>query len=135
MKRSIKAAGFGLPLMLMAAGVFSWPAAAQDPVTTVPIIVDTALPIIVAAVKPRPKPTGLDKFEGFVMHANTAQITVRSKDNELAIRSFPLSETASAKMLKIIDKGGYQFGDKVTIFYEPATSKAVMVKGKPSKPI
>jgi hypothetical protein len=135
MKRSIKAAGFGLPLMLMAAGVFSSPAAAQDPVTTVPIIVDTALPIIVAAVKPKPKPTGLDKFEGFVMHANTAQITVRSKENELAIRSFPLSEAASAKMLKIIGKGGYQFGDKVTIFYEPATSKAVMVKGKPSKPI
>ncbi len=135
MKRSIKAAGFGLPLMLMAAGVCSCPAAAQDPVTTLPIIVDTALPIIVAAVKPKPKPTGLDKFEGFVMHANTAQITVRSKENELAIRSFPLSEAASAKMLKIIDKGGYQFGDKVTIFYEPATSKAVLVKGKPSKPI
>ncbi len=135
MRRSIKTAGFGLPLMLMAAGVFSSPAAAQDPVTTVPIVVDTALPIIVAALKPKPKPTGLDKFEGFVMLANTAQITVRSKENELAIRSFPLSEAASAKMLKIIDKGGYQFGDKVTIFYEPATSKAVMVKGKPSKPI
>jgi len=135
MRRSIKTAGFGLPLMLMAAGVFSSPAAAQDPVTTVPIVVDTALPIIVAALKPKPKPTSLDKFEGFVMLANTAQITVRSKENELAIRSFPLSEAASAKMLKIIDKGGYQFGDKVTIFYEPATSKAVMVKGKPSKPI
>ncbi len=134
MKRFVKIAGFGLPLMLAAAGIFSSPAAAQDPVLT-PIIVDTAVPIVVAAVKPKPKPTGLDKFEGFVMHANIAQITVRAKGNDLAIRTFPLSEAASAKMQKIIDKGGYQYGDKVTVFYEPATSKAIKFKGKPSKPI
>src|SRR5712691_12995391 len=132
MKRIVKVAGFGLPLMLLAAGVFSSPAAAQAPVV-VPIVVDTAVPIIIGAVKP--KPTGLDKFEGFVMHANNAQITVRAKGNDMAIRTFPLSEAASAKMQKIIDKGGYQYGDKVTVFYEPATSKAIKFKGKPSKPI
>ncbi len=134
MTRSVKVAGFALPLMLAAAGVFSSPAAAQVPVV-VPIVVDTAVPIIVAAVKPKPKPTGLDKFEGFVMHANNAQITVRAKGNDMAIRTFPLSEEASVKMRKIVDQGGYQYGDKVTILYEPATSKAIKVKGKPSKPI
>ncbi len=134
MKRSVKIAGFGLPLMLVAAGVFSSPAAAQAPVV-VPIVVDTAVPIIVGAVKPKPKPTGLDKFEGFVMDANIAQITVRAKGNDMAIRTFPLSEAASAKMQKIVDKGGYQYGDKVTVLYEPATSKAIKVKGKPSRPI
>src|SRR5437016_4223559 len=123
MKRIVKVAGFGLPLMLAAAGVFSSPAAAQAPVV-VPIVVDTAAPIIISAVKPKPKLTGLDKFEGFVMHANNAQITVRAKGNDMAIRTFPLSEAASAKMQKIVDKGGYQYGDKVTVFYEPATSKA-----------
>jgi hypothetical protein len=135
MKRFLKVAGFGLPLMLAAASVFSSSAAAQSPATTVPIIVDTAVPIIIGAVKPKPKPTGLDKFQGFVMHANNAQITVRAKGNDMAIRTFPLSEAASAKMQKIVDKGGYQYGDKVTVFYEPATSKAIKVKGKPSKPI
>ena len=130
----VKVAGFGLPLMLATAGIFSSPAAAQVPVI-VPIVVDTAVPIIVAAVKPKPKPTGIDKFEGFVMHANNAQITVRARGNDMAIRTFPLSEAASAEMQKIVDKGGYQYGDKVTILYEPATSKAVKVKGKPSKPI
>ncbi|PYU75655.1 MAG: hypothetical protein DMG49_02725 [Acidobacteria bacterium] len=134
MKGIIKIAGFGLPLLLAAAGVFSWPAAAQTPVI-VPIVVDTAVPIVVSAVKPKPKPTGLDKFEGFVMHANNAQITVRAKGNDMAIRTFPLSEPASEKMQKIIDQGGYQYGDKVTVFYEPATSKAIKFKGKPSKPI
>jgi hypothetical protein len=134
MKRSAKLALFGLPLMLAVAGIFPAPATAQDPVLT-PIIVDTAVPIIVNAVKPKPKQTGLDKFEGFVMTSNNAQITLRAKGNDLAIRTFPLSEAASAKMQKIVEKGGYQFGDKVTVYYEPATSKAINFKGKPSKPI
>jgi hypothetical protein len=135
MKRISKAAGFGWALMLAAAGVFSSPAAAQGPATVPVIVAETAAPIIIAAVKPKPKNTGLDKFEGFVMHANNAQITVRAKGNDMAIRTFPLSQAASDKMQKIIDKGGYQYGDKVTVFYEPATSKAIKFKGKPSKPI
>ena len=131
MKSFAKTAWFGLPLLLAAAGAFSSPAAAQAPV--VPIIVDTAVPIIVQAVKP--KPSGLTKFEGYVQHANTAQITVRAKGNDLAIQTFSLSEAAAAKMQQIIDKGGYQYGDKVTIFYDPATLKAMKFKGKPSKPV
>ncbi len=60
-------------LGIFAAGSFAAPrAAAQDPILT-PIIVDTAVPIVVAAVKPKPKNTGLAKFEGYVMHANVAQ--------------------------------------------------------------
>ncbi len=134
MKSFVKAAGLGLPLMLVMAGAFSAPAAAQDPVL-IPIIVDTAVPIVVNAVKPKPKATGLSKFEGFVMHANIAQITVRAKGNDLAIQTFPLSQEVSAKMQQIIDKGGYQYGDKVTILYEPATLRAMKIKGKPSKPL
>jgi hypothetical protein len=135
MKRISKVSGFGLPLMLAAAGVFSSPAAAQGPATVPIIVADVAAPIIVAAVKPKPKNTGLDKFEGFVMNANSAQITVRAKGNDMAIRTFPLSQAASDKMQKIIDKGGYQYGDKVTVYYVPATSQAIKFKGKPSKPI
>ncbi len=134
MNRIVKMAAIGLPLMLAEAGFFSCPAAAQAPVI-VPLVVDTAAPIVVAVLKPRPKPTGLDKFEGFVMHANNAQITVRAKGNDMAIRTFPLSQAASSRMQKIIDQGGYQYGDKVTVFYQPDTSQAIKVKGKPSKPI
>jgi len=128
-----RVAGRCLPAMLLA-GLWCASMRAQSPVTTVaPIVVDTAVPIIVNAVKP--KPTGLAKFEGFVMHANIAQITVRAKGNDMAIRTFALSEGAAAKMQHTIDKGGYQFGDKVTIFYDQSTSKALKIKGKPSKPI
>jgi hypothetical protein len=91
------------------------------------------VPIIVSAIKP--KPSGLTKFEGFVMHANTAQITVRAKGNDLAIRTFALSETAAAKMQQIVDKGGYQYGDKVTVLFDPASEKAIKIKGKPSRPL
>ncbi len=133
MKSFVKVACFGLPLMLLAAAL-PVPSAAQDPVLT-PIVVDTAWPIVVNAIKPKPKPTGLAKFEGFVMHANIAQITVRAKGNDLAIQTFSLSQEASAKMQQIVDKGGYQYGDRVTVLYEPATLKAIKVKGKPSKPI
>jgi hypothetical protein len=133
MKFLAKLAGLGLTL-LAAAGVYCPSAAAQDPVVT-PIIVDTAVPIVVNAVKPKHKPTGLARFEGFVMHANIAQITARAKGNDLAILTFPLSQEASAKMQQIVDKGGYQYGDKVTVYYDPATMKAAKFKGKPSKPI
>ena len=134
MKSFVKAAGLGLPVMLVMASAFSTPAAGQDPVV-IPIIVDTAVPIVVNAIKPKPKATGLSKFEGFVMHANIAQITVRAKGSDLTIQTFPLSQEVSAKMQQIIDKGGYQYGDKVTILYEPATLRAMKIKGKPSKPL
>jgi hypothetical protein len=127
--------GSGIAAVLLAAG-FSSPACAQGPIPVVaPIVVDTAVPIIVSAVKPKPKFTGAEKFEGFVMNANIAQITVRAKGNDLGIRTFPLSEKAAAKMQQIVDKGGYQYGDKVTVVYDPSSQKALQVKGKPSKPI
>ena len=133
MKNLSKAAGLLLPAAIMAAAVFCPPAVAQAPVA--PIVVDTAVPIIVNAVKPKPKANGLAKFEGFIMHANIAQITARAKGSELTILTFPLSQEASEKMQQIVDKGGYQYGDKVTIFYNPATMQAMKFKGKASKPI
>jgi hypothetical protein len=135
MKKIDKVAGFGLPIMLAAVGLFASPAVAQVPTAVVPIVVDTAVPIVVNAVKPKPIPSGVSKFEGFVMNANVAQITVRAMGNDLAIKTFSLSEAAAAKMQQIVDKGGYQYGDKVTILFDPATSKAIKVKGKPSKPV
>jgi hypothetical protein len=133
MKSFAKAAGFGIPLLLVAAGAFSSPAAAQNPIS--PIIVDTAVPIIINAIKPQPKATGLARFDGYVQNANIAQITLRARGNDMALQTFPLSEAVSLKMQQIIDKGGYQYGDKVTVFYDPATLKAMQIKGKPSKPL
>jgi hypothetical protein len=130
--KALKLALPGIAAFLLAAG-FSSPARAQGPVPViVPVAVDTAVPVIVNAVKPKPKP-GIAKFEGFVMNANIAQISVRAKGSDLTIRTFPLSPAASTQMQKIVDKGGYQYGDKVTVLYDAVTEKAVKIKGKPSK--
>ncbi|MGB7847523.1 MAG: hypothetical protein WBL63_18060 [Candidatus Acidiferrum sp.] len=122
-------------LGLTAFGTLSVPRArAQDPILT-PIIVSEAAPIVVKAVTPKPKPTGLQKFQGYIVHANIAQVTVRAKGDDLAIQTFPLSQPVSAKMQKIVDNGGYQYGDKITVYYDPQSRTAVKIKGKPSRPL
>lgn len=119
------------PALLVWAGIACLPAAAQNPI--IPIVIDTAVPIIIKAVTPAPLPQGQQKFEGFVMNANRAQITLRAKGNDLAVRTFSLNEQTTEKMQQIIDKGGYQYGDKVTVYYDAATLKVAKFKGKPSK--
>ena len=126
------AAQFGVKRILFALAFVSVTcvaASAQDP-----IVVGTAAAVAVQAIKPK-KQSPYPKFEGTVMNANSVLITVRSKQNELAVQTFTLSEEARVKMQKVIDKGGYQYGDKVTVFYDPTTNKALRVKGKASKPI
>jgi len=121
--RSALAAGF----------IFSAAAAAnaQVPASVAVPVIETAVPIVVGTLKPhRPQPP---KFEGTVINATVAQITVRANGNDMAIQTFPLAPDASAKMLQVIDKGGYQYGDKVTVFFDPDSKKALKVKGKPSK--
>jgi hypothetical protein len=126
------AAHFGLKHALALAvlmGMSAAAAMAQDP-----IVVGTAAAAVVQTIKPK-KQSPYPKFEGTVMNSNNILITVRGKENELAVRTFTLSEEAAAKMQKLIDKGGYQYGDKVTVFYDPTTNKAIKIKGKASKPI
>jgi len=127
-------AQFAVLRCALAAGfAFSAVAAAnaQVPASVAVPVIETAVPIVVATIKPnRPQ---FPKFEGTVINATVAQITVRAKGNDMAIQTFPLAADASAKMLQIIDKGGYQYGDKVTVFFDPESKKALKVKGKPSK--
>jgi hypothetical protein len=134
MKTLAKIVVLGVPTLAMA-GLFSAPVRAQSPATVAPIVVDTAVPIIVSAVKSKSKTAGLGKFQGYVMHANIAQITVRAKGNDMSLETFTLSQVAATKMQTIVDKGGYQYGDKVTVYYDPTTKQALKVKGKPSKAI
>lgn len=98
-----------------------------------PAVLDTKTPIVVKSS--RPKVPKLAKFEGYVQNANIAQITLRAKDNDASVQTFSLTQEASEKMQKIIDMGGYQYGDKMTVFYDAVTRKAFKFKGKPSRPI
>jgi hypothetical protein len=118
-------------------------AEAQDPILVPiivseiePLVVNEVAPIVVKTLAPKPKvPAGLEKFEGYIVHANIAQVTVRAKGNDLGMQTFPLNQTVSAQMQKIVDQGGYQYGDKVTVYYDPTSHTAVKIKGKPSRPL
>ncbi len=116
-------------------------AAAQDPMLTpiiineiAPMILDEAKPILVK-LAPKPKPNGVLRFDGYIVHASVAQVTVRAKGDDLGIQTFPLNQDVATKMQKIVDNGGYQYGDKVTIYYDPSSRTAVKIKGKPSRPL
>jgi hypothetical protein len=134
MKAIAKIAGLSAAALVMT-GVFSASVRAQVPEVVKPVIIDTAVPIIVNTIKPKSKTEGLGRFDGYVMHANTVQITVRAKGNDMSLQTFALSERASAEMQTIVDKGGYQYGDKVSVYYDPTSLKALKVKGKPSRPL
>jgi hypothetical protein len=134
MKKLLTIVGGALLGTALFVSVGAKPAMAQVPVLA-PIVIDTAAPIVVNAIKPTPKNTGLVKFEGYVMHANNAQVTAKAKGNDMAIQTFALSETASSKMQQIVDNGGYQYGDKITLYYDPQSLKVIKFKGKPSRPL
>ncbi len=118
-------------------------AAAQDPILVPviiseiePIVANAVAPIVVKTLAPKPKvPAGLEKFEGYIVHANIAQVTVHAKGNDMGIQTFPLNQAVSAQMQKIVDQGGYQYGDKITVYYDPSSHTAVKIKGKPSRPL
>lgn len=75
------------------------------------------------------------KFRGEVIHADAYQIVVRSRENEKLIRTFTYTPKVKEQMDQIIDRGGYQTGDKVEIQHEAGSDVAVKIKGKPSKPL
>jgi lipopolysaccharide export system protein LptA len=95
--------------------------------------VDTSKPIVVKTKKaPKPK---REHFKGDVLNATSAAITVRSQSDMRTIRTFSYSPDVATRIQKIIDKGGYQYGDKVTIETDTGSNVALQIKGKPSKPI
>jgi hypothetical protein len=133
MKKAFTTCGLSAIALVAFALLTPSKAAAQDPILT-PVVVNTAstaVPIVVSAIAPKPIP-GTQKVHGFVMNANSAQVTVQSKDNPNALQTFPLSADAATKMQKIIDKGGYQYGDKITVTYDTKTHQALKFKGKHS---
>jgi hypothetical protein len=114
-------------LLLFAAGaMWSLAAPARAQVTTAPTI--KLKPVQTQEAKP-----SKTRFE--VLHMMTTGIQVRSLINGLEIRTFTYSDQIRDAMLKLLDQGGYQYGDKVEIQYQPGSDVALKIKGKPSKPL
>jgi len=72
------------------------------------------------------------RFEVLQMLYQSLQ--VRSVSDPREVHTFTYSPAIRAKMLSILNAGGYQYGDKVEIWYKHGEDVAFNIKGKPSKP-
>jgi hypothetical protein len=126
-----KSMAFFTSLLFVGLCLFTSPARAQGPATAVAV----AAPIIIHTIV-RPKKNTLSGtwMDGEFLHADNNSMVVSQQDNERTILTFTYSPEVKAKMQKIIDSGGYQYGDKIKIKYAPGTTVALKIKGKPSKP-
>jgi hypothetical protein len=122
MTRKNKFAILRLAALAVCAAAFS--VHAQD--TSTPPITIKSAPV----TSPKPLKT---RFE--VLHMFTNSIQVRSLTNGLEVHTFAYSDQIHDSMLKVFDQGGYQYGDKVEIWYQQGADVALKIKGKPSKPL
>jgi len=105
-------------------------AQAPGPVIAAPIIVKT-----LDAITSKPNGNGKGQWlKGEVIHADAQSIIVSEQGNERMIHTFTVSPTLKDHMQAIVDRGGYQFGDKVKVLHQPGQTVALKVSGKPSKP-
>jgi hypothetical protein len=95
---------------------------------------DTSRAIVIKAPKtPKESKPQTFKFVGEVLSSNIQSITVRGGENERQVRTFTYGPEIRDKMQALFERGGYQYGDKVTIESQPNSDVALSVKGKPSK--
>jgi hypothetical protein len=87
-----------------------------------------------AVAKSNQTKTQILRFRGSVMSATSAAITLRSRQNGNMIQTFSYSPQVHEQMLAVIQKGGFQYGDKVAVDYASGTTIALRIHGKPSKP-
>lgn len=69
-----------------------------------------------------------------VVRFDRNSLTVRIPGQEARILSFTYAASAQAQVQKVLNKGGYQYGDAIKIRYIPGTSVALRIHGKASKP-
>jgi hypothetical protein len=118
-------------LLFAAVGMATAPARAQDPVTVVAV----AAPIVIHEIMPKKSsktPSGTWMKVEF-LHADNNSMVVSEQGNERMIHTFTYNPDVKAKMQKIINAGGYQYGDKIKVKYTRGTAVAVKIHGKPSK--
>jgi hypothetical protein len=61
-------------------------------------------------------------------------LQVRSLTDMREIHTFSYAPAIRGQMQQIHNAGGYQYGDKVVVWYEQGADVALKIKGKPSKP-
>ncbi len=117
-------------------------ARAQDPVTAAAAaaaVAKVAAPVITkvynVVTRRQPTPEGSEWLKAEVIHADAVTLIVREQDNGYAVHTFNFSSDLQPKMQAMLDKGSFQYGDKVSILFMPGQTVALRIHGKPSKPL
>jgi hypothetical protein len=130
MKRSrIIAVSFAVASAL---AISACPARAQDPATAA-----VAAPIVskvISSVASKRNPKG-NWLKAEVIHFDSNSMIVREEANERVLHTFTYAPELKDKMQLILDRGGYQYGDKVKILFQPGQTVALKIVGRPSKPL
>lgn len=71
------------------------------------------------------------RFE--VLHMMYQAIQVRSLTDMRELHTFTYAPAIRDQMQTIFNNGGFQYGDKVEVWYHRGESVALRIKGKPSK--
>jgi len=82
-----------------------------------------------------PIPEGSEWLKAEVIHADAVTLIVRERANGYAVHTFNFSTELQPKMQAMLDKGGFQYGDKVSILFMEGQTVALRIHGKPSKPL
>ena len=85
------------------------------------------------APSPAPRTAKVIKRHFAVVHMFPQSLQVSNINNPREILTFDYSPDLRDKMQNILNAGGYQYGDRVTVWYHDHTDVALKVKGKPSK--
>jgi hypothetical protein len=91
----------------------------------------------VASARPSPPPVPqtqpIIKTRFVVLHMLYQSIQVRILVDMRELHTFTYSPGIRDKMQNVFNAGGFQYGDKVVVWYQRGTSVALKIKGKPSK--
>ena len=85
------------------------------------------------APSPAPRTAKITKRHFAVVHMFPQSLQVANLNNPRDLLTFDYSPNLRDKMQRILDAGGFQYGDKVTVWFHQDTDVALKIKGKPSK--
>ena len=80
-----------------------------------------------------PETQKIIKTQFEVLHMLYQSLQVRSLADMRELHTFSYAPGLRDKMQAIFNAGGYQYGDKVVVWYRQGTEIALNIKGKPSK--
>jgi hypothetical protein len=73
------------------------------------------------------------KTHFLVVRMMAQSLQVSSVNNVRDLHTFTYSPKIHDKMQTLFNSGGYQYGDKVAVWYRQGTDVALKIRGKPSK--